>query len=124
MVQVDPATFEDLVAQAVEELPDWVRERLENVAILVQPWPTAEQMRSAHVERGRMLLGLYEGVPLIRRGQGYGLVPPDRITLFQRPLEAIASSREELIERVQHTIVHEVGHHFGFSDERLRELGY
>ncbi len=123
-MRVDPATFEALVARAVDELPDWVHERLENVAILVQPWPTGEQLRSARVEQGHMLLGLYEGIPLTHRGRGTGLTPPDRITLFQRPLEAMAHSEQALVERIRHTIVHEVAHHFGFSDEHLRELGY
>jgi len=123
-MRVDPATFEELVALAVDELPDWVHERLENVAILVQPWPTGEQLRSARVGQGRTLLGLYEGIPLTHRGRGSGLTPPDRITLFQRPLESLAHDEQTLVARIRQTIVHEVAHHFGISDEHLRELGY
>jgi len=123
-MRIDPTTFEALVAQAVDELPDWVHERLENVAILVQPWPTGEQLRNARVGQGRTLLGLYEGIPLTHRGRRSGLTPPDRITLFQRPLEALAHDEQTLVARIRRTIVHEVAHHFGFSDEHLRELGY
>jgi predicted Zn-dependent protease with MMP-like domain len=118
---LDAAAFEALVAQALDELPDWVRQHMDNVAIVVAPWPTAQQLRSAGVREG-LLLGLYEGVPLTRRGRGYNLLPPDRITLFQGPLELTARHRRDLIRLIRRTVIHEIAHHFGFSEEKLRDL--
>jgi predicted Zn-dependent protease with MMP-like domain len=108
------ATFEQLVAEALDELPQWVRERLENVEVLVEDDPPADQPR---------LLGLYEGVPLTRRAGRYSGVLPDRITLFRSSIEASAGSEERLKAVIRHTIVHEVAHFFGITDARLNELG-
>jgi len=121
--------FEALVGQAVDGLPDWVHAHLDNVVILVQPEASAEQRRTSGTAPDYELLGLYEGVPLTQRGRGYQLVPPDRITLFQHPLErqsareGSATSPEALVQVIRRTIVHEIAHHFGFSEERLRDLG-
>jgi len=117
------STFESLVAQAVDSLPEWVRAHMDNVAIVLEQTPTAQQLRTAGVPAGNDLLGLYEGVPLTQRGRGYQLVAPDRITLFQHPLERHAHDEAALVELVRQTIIHEIGHHFGFSEQHLRELG-
>jgi len=116
--------FEDLVARALDDLPDWVRERLENVAVVVAPWPTHEQRRQTGTDQGGLLLGLYEGVPLPRRGRGYNMVTPDRITLFQGPMERVAHSRAALVRIIRHTVIHEIAHYLGFSEEEIRGLGY
>ena len=115
--------FAELVQQAVSELPQWVAERLDNVSILTAPWPTPQQIASSGTPEGHTLLGLYEGVPLPRRGRGYNLVPPDRITLFQAPLEYRAPDCAELRRLIARTIAHEIGHHFGFDEARLAQLG-
>lgn len=107
-------TFEDLIEEALEGLPEWVKERLENVDILIEDEPP---------EDGPNLLGLYEGIPLTERGQNYFGVLPDRITLFQGPLEDEAENEEDLKRVVRDTVVHEIAHFFGISDDRLRELG-
>jgi predicted Zn-dependent protease with MMP-like domain len=117
---MDSDHFEELVALALETLPEEIAQRIDNVDIEVQEWPTREQARAAGA-RG-LLLGLYQGVPLTRRHSSYGMVLPDRITIFQGPLEAISRGDDELVERVRETVVHEVAHHFGISDERLREI--
>jgi predicted Zn-dependent protease with MMP-like domain len=114
--------FEELVARAIDGLPKWVREHMDNVEILTAPWPTPSQLAAAGTAHGELLLGLYEGVPLIRRGRGYNLVPPDRITLFQGPLELQAYDNVDLMRAVRRTIIHEIAHHFGFSEEHLDEL--
>jgi predicted Zn-dependent protease with MMP-like domain len=114
--------FEELVRQGLRHVPPEIAERMTNVDIEVQDEPTPEQLAATGVRAGYTLLGLYQGVPLTRRTSGYNLVPPDRITIFQGPLERISSSDEDLVQRVRETVVHEVAHHFGISDARLREI--
>ena len=107
--------FEELVADALDELPGWVLERLENVEVLVEDDPP----------RGMPdLLGLYEGIPLTERGLNYFGVLPDRITLFRRTIQHLVHDEQGLRDAVAETVVHEVAHFFGISDERLRELGH
>jgi predicted Zn-dependent protease with MMP-like domain len=107
--------FEALVAAALDEIPDALAREMENVAVVVEDWPP----------RGSRLLGLYEGVPLTRRGPiGYSGVMPDRITIFRGPLCARARDAGDLAAQVRVTVLHEVGHHFGMDDDRLRELGW
>lgn len=116
--------FECLVAEALDDLPPFFQERMNNVEVLVQPWPSQSDLQSAGVASRYHLLGLYHGVPLTARTQGYNLVPPDTITLFQRPIELVAGDNPEAIRtQVRHTVIHELAHHFGISDDRLRELG-
>ena len=120
----DADEFGQIVSQAVDDLPEWVREHMDNVAITVAPWPRAEQRRRLDQRRGQTLLGLYAGVPLTRRGRGYNMVAPDRITLFQGPLEATARDDQTLVRAIRRTVVHELAHHFGFGEAQIRELGY
>jgi len=111
---VDP-TFEDLVADALDGLPVWVQERLENVAVMVEERPPVG-------EPG--LLGRYVGISQDRRGSGYAGVMPDRITLFRSTIERVAGDDPDRLRTVvAHTIAHEIAHHFGISDDRLREIG-
>ena len=119
---VDRERFEDLVRRALAELPPEIAQRIENVDVLVEEWPTREQLASGRVPAGSTLLGLYQGVPLTKRTHGYNMIAPDRITIFQRPLERLARDEEDLVRRVRDTVVHEVAHHFGISDPRLREI--
>ena len=112
-MRVTPERFEELVAEALDGLPAWVHERLENVDVLVEPRPPRDQPD---------LYGLYEGVPLTERGSSYFGALPDRITLFRSTLAWRARSEAELRERIRRTVVHEVAHFFGISDDRLREL--
>lgn len=122
-MRLDTATFESLVAQAIDNLPEWVHAHMDNVAVMLEQTPTAQQLRAGGVPAGNDLLGLYEGVPITERGRRYQLVTPDRITLFQRPLEDHADSEIALVRLVRHTIIHEIAHHFGFSEQHLHELG-
>ena len=114
--------FEVLVRRAVRKLPPEIRRRLDNVAIVVADWPGSHQMARGKVGRPRDLLGLYEGVPLADRGSGYTMVPPDRITIFRRPIELVCSSDEEIEDQVRRVVLHEIGHHLGFSEQQLAEL--
>ena len=114
--------FEALVIDAIGELPQELLARLDNVAIVVQEWPTLDQMVEAELEHRMELLGLYEGIPLTDR-EGYNLVLPDKITIFQGPVEAMCRTREDMAREVRVTVVHEIAHHFGIDDERLEAMG-
>jgi predicted Zn-dependent protease with MMP-like domain len=115
--------FERLVAEALDSLPPEFQAKLENVEVVIEAWPSREDMKRAGLSRGQTLFGLYQGVPLTERTTRYGLVLPDKITIYQGPIEAYSRSAEEVHRRVRHVVMHELGHHFGISDERLRELG-
>ena len=119
---MDRDEFELLVVRAVESLPDELHARLENVAIVVEDWPSQNQLTKTGVGRGRTLLGLYEGVPLTKRGVHYGMVPPDKITIFQKSIEAMCKREDSMIEEVQRGVQHEIGHHFGIGEARLRQI--
>lgn len=105
--------FEDLVGDAVESLPDDLRGFMSNVAVVIEEEPPG----------GLPLLGLYQGVPLTRRTTAYAAVPPDKITIYRGPLERLTGGDpDRLRAQVRHVVLHEIAHHFGISDERLREL--
>jgi predicted Zn-dependent protease with MMP-like domain len=114
--------FEELIEEAVSDLPEEFRDRLENVDIVVEGWPTKGHLDRAKVERGHTLLGLYQGVPMIGRGRGYGLVPPDKITIFQGPIEVRCRNDDEIRDTIKRVVRHEIAHHFGTDDARLAEL--
>lgn len=120
---MDRERFEWLVAKAVDSLPDEFRDRLENIDVVVADQPTPHQLANLGKRRGETLLGLYEGVPLTKRSGHYGLVAPDKVTIFQKPIESICRNDAEIINRIQRVVLHEIAHHFGISDDRLRQLG-
>ena len=118
-----PEEFENLVVEALDALPNNIHAALDNVEVVVAEWPTPHELRSVGMKPGQLLLGLYQGVPLTERGSHYGLVLPDKITIFQGPIERICRTPEQVIRQVQRTVRHELAHHFGIDDDRLRELG-
>jgi predicted Zn-dependent protease with MMP-like domain len=123
---VDEKQFADLVADALDSLPDEFLERMENVEVTIEDWPSREDLKEAglSLRERSYLLGLYHGVPLTRRGTGYSSLP-DRITIYQKPIERLAGADEDKIrEQVRHTVIHEIAHYYGISDERLDELGF
>ena len=123
-----PVRFRRLVLRAVNSLPAEILHLLDNVEIVVEPFPTPEQVRRAGLRPPATLLGLYEGVPRTTRGAFYNMAPPDKITIFQKPIEAISHSEEEMYRHIQETLLHEIAHHFGFDEEHIqaleRELGW
>ena len=105
----------ELAAEAVDGLPAWVHDAIENVEVFVEDRPPADQPA---------LLGRYQGVPLARRGIGYSGALPDRIELFREPIERLSRGDDVRLRRIiAHTVAHEIAHHFGISDDRLREIG-
>lgn len=122
---VSPQRFEELVDEALESIPTELWDVIDNVAVLVEEWPNQWQMQSVGLRPGNMLLGLYQGVPLTSRTTHYGLVPPDKITIFRQTILRVCPPGDEAAIRAQvrRTVLHEIAHHFGISDQRLRELG-
>ena len=122
MVRVSQDHFEQLVADAIEALPERFLSQLNNVVIVVEDRPTQEQRAFHGLSPNETLFGLYEGVPKTERGS-YSPTFPDRITIFKRPIESSSDTEEELARQVRDTVVHEVAHYFGIDDDRLHELG-
>ncbi|GAB4329971.1 MAG: metallopeptidase family protein [Dehalococcoidia bacterium] len=116
--------FRKLVREAVASLPPELLRRVQNVEIVIERRPTARDRKVAGIPPGHTLLGLYHGVPLTARGENYNLVLPDKISIYQEPIEAICGDDDERIrEEVRKTVLHEIGHYFGIDDDRLHELG-
>ena len=113
MIDIEPDRFEEMVAKAMDELPENFKRQISNVAILVE-----------HNPGPRRLLGLYEGIPLTSRTTQYAGALPDRITIYRLAICAICRTEDEVTEQVRRTVIHEVGHYFGIDDDRLRELGW
>jgi predicted Zn-dependent protease with MMP-like domain len=114
--------FEALVSRAIDNLPPEFQRRLENVDIVVEDWPTPRQLRQTKHSHPTQLLGLYQGVPKTRRGRGYGLVLPDKISIFQKPIEAQCRFGDEIEVRVEEVVRHEIAHHFGLDEKTLRKI--
>ena len=114
--------FLRLVRRALAGLPPPFRERLSNVDMVVKRRPGLDDLREAGLGPGETLYGLYSGVPLTERSN-YGFVLPDKITIFQQALEQDFPDETELVEEVRKTVLHEIAHHFGISDEKLAEMG-
>ena len=113
------AEFEKLAESALRELPPFFREKLSNIVMIVRSAPAPAQTRRF----GRGLMGLYEGVPLLDRGQGYSGAMPDKITLFRKSIEAVCRTPEEMGKEVRHVVMHEIAHHFGITDAELKAQG-
>lgn len=114
--------FEKLVEEGVTLIPTNFLAKLENVAIIIEDEPTEEQLKKLKLGKGFLLFGLYEGVPQTKRGPHYGMTLPDKITIFQKPIEQFARSDEEIREIVKNTVWHEIAHHFGSDEKRLRKV--
>jgi predicted Zn-dependent protease with MMP-like domain len=114
--------FEQFVRDAFQAFPKRLRDSLDNVAIVIEPSPRSAKSREIPIIKGGILLGLYEGIPQPawgRRGSG---ILPDKITLFQKPIERLAPSEPHLRELIREVLWHELGHHFGFTDAQLRRI--
>ena len=116
-------TFESLVAQALTELPGPFREKLNNVDVVVEDWADYETLRLAGVRSPANLLGFYRGIPQTQRTHSYGLVLPDKISIYQGPIEMRCRTIGDVRRTIERVLRHEIGHHFGLDDARLREIG-
>jgi predicted Zn-dependent protease with MMP-like domain len=120
---MEPELFEELVAETIDALPDIFFNALDNVDIVVEDFPDPHTLRLARVNSPYALLGFYHGVPLTARTTNYGLISPDKISIYRRPIEAQCRTTAEIRDLTRTVVLHEIAHFFGISDDRLRELG-
>jgi len=118
---MDRSEFEILVQNSLRKLPRRFKKKLANISVEVEDLPSRELLNDMGIRSGT-LLGLYQGVPLTERGWNYGNMLPDRIVIYQHPIESIAISPEKIEKIVQDTVIHEIGHYFGFNDNELNEI--
>jgi len=114
--------FDAIVVEAIRDLPAEFRERLENIDVAVEDWAAPGQLAKTGSGRRMNLLGLYEGVPLTKRSRGYGLVLPDKITLFQKAIEARCRFAGDVEAEIRRVLCHEIGHHFGMDEKQLQKI--
>lgn len=120
---MDDNEFEKIIKKAIEGLPSEFKDKTENVTVVYEDFPTEDQTKLVHLQgRNILLLGLYQGIPKTRRGY-YGIGPtlPDKITIFKIPILRISKSYEDAIENIKNTVIHEIAHHFGMSDEDIKK---
>lgn len=122
MTSISREQFQNLVLQALSDLPEDVRHSLQNVDVVVDDVASMSQIVGTGIENAMNLLGLYEGIPLTER-YGYDMVLPDKVTLFQKPIESICDTQEQMAEEISKTLIHEIAHHFGLDDDHLNRLG-
>ena len=121
-LQFSRSVFEEVVSDALDRLPDEFAELMSNIAIQIEDWPDDDTLRELDLDpRADTLYGLYTGIPLDERGGWYGNVLPDVILLYRQPLLDDCRDREDLIHEIQLTLLHEIGHHFGFTDQEMGE---
>ena len=116
---MDDSEFEQLVLDGIGEIPEIFRDKLSNLAFVIEDEPTPRQRKLMNLDKHRTLLGLYEGVPQSARGNYYFMALPDKITIFKKPLLAISSDPEIIRKQVADTVWHEIGHHFGLNHEQI-----
>ena len=118
---MDDVKFEKLVGEALDSLPEEFAKKLNNVAVVVEDESTLYQLRKSKILPTSLLFGLYEGVPQTKRGAYYSALP-DKITIFKNSILYVSKTEEDVREQVRSTVIHEIGHHFGLSDEELRRF--
>ena len=116
------AAFERLVEDALKDIPRRFRQAMVNVAVVVEDEPSVDLLDELEVEPGDTLFGLYQGTPLPERSWTYGNTLPDRISIYQRPIEEACQDEEEMRDCVAETVIHEFGHYFGMSEEEIEEI--
>jgi len=114
--------FEELVNKAYENIPREFRDKIDNVAIKVEDYPTTDDLEKLEIRGNGLLLGLYRGTPLPQRSVWQGILMPDEIVLYQKDIEKVCSTDQEIEERVNEVLQHEIAHYFGLNDDEIYEL--
>ncbi len=122
MLEIDDNAFSALISQVMDELPSEYIERLDNIVITYEDLPTPEQREKLKLRCDQTLFGLYEGIPLTKRGSGYNLVLPDKITIFKLPLLSSSNDLTDLKKRTKRTLWHEIAHFYGLDHDRIHQL--
>ncbi|MBI3984437.1 MAG: metallopeptidase family protein [Candidatus Levybacteria bacterium] len=116
---MDDKKFKQLISEALDSLPKEFAQKLNNIGVVVEDTPTPHQLKKVGLPPWALLFGLYEGIPQTKRGVYYSHIP-DKITIFKNSIERVARTEEEIRAQVRATVIHEIGHHFGLSDEQLK----
>lgn len=126
MMSIERSLFEHIVQETFDRLPPQFREVIENVGVVVEDYPSEDIVHSLRLRSKRELLGLYQGVPLPKRGSWYGMTPivPDKISLYQKNIEEHCTTEAQIIDKIFEVLIHEIGHYFGMSEEEIRSAGY
>jgi predicted Zn-dependent protease with MMP-like domain len=124
MIKVSPEEFHEMMEAAIETIPEAFKGKIENLAFIVEPYPTESDMERLGLKSKYSLLGLYSGVPYTNRNTYYMGVTPDRIILFQNNIQALCDTMEELKEKIREVVIHEVAHYFGMDEDEIRLAGY
>ncbi len=122
MMKLTRKEFEETVISALKRLPKSLRNKMENIDVVVESRAPEELLSEMGLRSPYQLLGLYQGIPIDRRGFFYGNVLPDKITLFKIPIESICNTKEEVEEKVREVVIHEIGHYFGLDEDKLMKL--
>lgn len=122
MIEISDEQFEKLIGESMDELPEEYITGMKNVFVTFENFPSAEQRQKQKLRYDQTLFGLYEGIPLTKRGSGYNLVLPDRITIFKGPISHASNDLVSLKSQVKHTLWHEIAHHFGLDHDRIHEI--
>ncbi len=122
MIEISDQQFEQMVSKAIDAIPKLYYEKMQNVAFVVEDQPSAAQREKLQLLGYQSLYGLYEGIPLTKRGAGYNLVLPDKITIFKLPIAYSSNSLEEAAQQVRKTVWHEVAHYYGLDHDQIYKL--
>ena len=123
---MDRQLFEHIVEQTFDKLPSQFKNVIENLGVVVEDYPTEELVTKLRLRSKHDLLGLYQGVPLTARNSWYGTMPvvPDKISLYQKNIEAQCSTEDQIVDKIYEVLIHEIGHYFGMSEDEIRAAGY
>ena len=120
-MKMEEKKFRKLVIEAIDELPDSFKEKIDNLYVVVEDFPSGEILKEQGVKSPYSILGLYQGIPVKKRGVSYSNVLPDRITIYRKPIESLDKDDTQVKKKVKEVFRHELGHHFGFSEKELAE---
>ncbi len=122
MPDITDEQFEQFISDAMDELPKQYIEKLNNVAITFEDEPSPDQREKLKLRCNQSLFGLYEGIPLTKRGAGYNLVLPDKITIFKKPILSFSGDMTSFKKQIKHTLWHEIAHYYGLDHDRIHEI--